>query len=93
MAPRLMTVKIWHVDFGETRCNTCGWNHNDLKVTYDMSTHRVTIVHRFGCKGGMTRDDDTVGEALEWLRMERRWWGEDGPRMDTLIEGLEHYLD
>ena len=89
MAPRTIPSVRWHISFGDTECAECGFNSNEMTVLFDSTTKKVTIDHHFGCYGGTRRDDDTIGEALEWLRLERKWWGEDGPWFDNVIHELE----
>ena len=93
MAPRTINSVRWHISFGDTECENCGYNTNEMTVVYSNESKRVTIDHHFGCYGGTRRDDDTVGEALEWLRMERRWWEEDGEWFDNVIRELEKRLE
>lgn len=93
MAPRTIPSVRWHINFGDTECSECGWNVNEMTVVYDHSSKLVVIDHHFGCYGGTRKDDETVGEALEWLRMERRWWEEDGQWFDGVIRDLEKFLE
>lgn len=93
VAPRTIPSIRWHIQFGDTLCPECGWEPQHMTVVLNKDTKTVIIDHHFGCYGGTRKDDETIGEALEWLRMERRWWEEDGKWFDTVIQELEKHQE
>lgn len=94
MAPRLITASKWAIDFGSTDCKTCKASVQDsLDVFYDHGSKSVIIHYNVGCSGGENRYEDTIGEAVDWLRHTRRLWPEHEKAIDSIIENLNKHQE
>lgn len=93
MAPRLITATKWVIDLGSTDCKQCGTNRDNLEVFYDHGSRAVVIHYTVGCSGGENRYEDTVGEAIAWLKQTKRLWYEYEGSIDSVIQNLEKFLE
>lgn len=94
MAPRIITATKWQIDLGSTDCKTCkAVVHDHLEVFYDHGSQSVVIHYNVGCSGGENRYEDTIGEAVAWLKHTRRLWPEYEGSIDSIIENLNKYQE
>lgn len=94
MAPKTLTAKKYAIDFGSEYCE----RHKDyhpcqLEVQYENHNQNVITDYEFGCGGGVVRSDQTVGEAIEWLKNLSRQWDEFEGSIWLIIGGLEQHRE
>jgi hypothetical protein len=93
VAPKLITATKWDINLGSTDCKQCGTNKDSLQVFYDHGSQAVVIHYTVGCSGGENRYEDTIGEAIAWLKHTKRLWYEYESSIDSVIQSLEKHLE